>query len=387
MNKILTRIATAFVGIAMAVGVGVAVGNNTNFVKASANNSISFNDLVTLTGYSGGSELNNLTATSSGVTFTFEAITGSDGQKVQVKKATSVSSTAFPGVVKGLTVYGCSHGSSKSDGGFTVYGSTNGSTWSSALWSKLDMAKDHGDQAVDLSSITTYTYIKLTISSNRVLKFNRIDVSYSDGSGPTTYTVTYNGTNKTSGSVPTDSNAYEANEVATVLGNTGNLKRTGYTWGGWSLNQDGSGTVYGPDTADHKTYTITNQSVNFYPVWQKIAIPASGSITITGDDFTNSYDSGNTKSHQTLVEEDGAIVTWESINVMKNSGVQFKASGGNLYNTVSLGNITSIEISGTTALTVYYGTAAGSCTSTSVGSGNGFFKIIKPYFNTICVIL
>ena len=36
MNKLFTKIATAFVGIAMAVGVGVAVGNNTNFVKAEA---------------------------------------------------------------------------------------------------------------------------------------------------------------------------------------------------------------------------------------------------------------------------------------------------------------------------------------------------------------
>lgn len=38
MNKLFTKIATAFVGIAMAVGVGVAVGNNTNFVKAEAGN-------------------------------------------------------------------------------------------------------------------------------------------------------------------------------------------------------------------------------------------------------------------------------------------------------------------------------------------------------------
>ena len=33
MNKLFTKIATLSVGLAMAVGVGVAVGNNANFVK------------------------------------------------------------------------------------------------------------------------------------------------------------------------------------------------------------------------------------------------------------------------------------------------------------------------------------------------------------------
>ena len=39
MNKIFTKIATACAGLAMAIGVGVAIGNNANVVPAKAANS------------------------------------------------------------------------------------------------------------------------------------------------------------------------------------------------------------------------------------------------------------------------------------------------------------------------------------------------------------
>lgn len=47
-----------------------------------------------------------------------------------------------------------------------------------------------------------------------------------------TYSVTYAGNGSTSGSVPTDGNAYLAGVTVTVLGNTGSLAKTGYTFAG-----------------------------------------------------------------------------------------------------------------------------------------------------------
>ena len=53
-------------------------------------------------------------------------------------------------------------------------------------------------------------------------------------STPTTYTVTYDANGATSGTVPTDSTQYEDGATVTVLGNTGNLAKTDYTFGGWT---------------------------------------------------------------------------------------------------------------------------------------------------------
>ena len=72
-----------------------------------------------------------------------------------------------------------------------------------------------------------------------------------DGSGVTQtcsitvgYKVTYNDNGSTSGSVPTDANYYAASADVTVLGNTGTLAKTGYTFAGWNTQSNGLGTDY-----------------------------------------------------------------------------------------------------------------------------------------------
>ncbi|WP_459926027.1 InlB B-repeat-containing protein, partial [Desulfatiferula olefinivorans] len=45
-----------------------------------------------------------------------------------------------------------------------------------------------------------------------------------------TYSVTYDGNANTGGAVPTDGTSYHNGDTATVLGNTGSLVRTGYTF-------------------------------------------------------------------------------------------------------------------------------------------------------------
>ena len=53
-----------------------------------------------------------------------------------------------------------------------------------------------------------------------------------------TYSVAYNSNGSTSGSVPTDAAHYTSGQTVTVLGNTGILKKTGYSFGGWTNSQD-----------------------------------------------------------------------------------------------------------------------------------------------------
>lgn len=78
-----------------------------------------------------------------------------------------------------------------------------------------------------------------------------------------TFTVTYDGNEKTSGSVPTDATAYNSGATVTVKGNTGSLARTGYSFGGWNTKADGSGTNY---TAGSGTFTIT-ANTTLYAKW------------------------------------------------------------------------------------------------------------------------
>ncbi|AKL96033.1 cell wall/surface repeat protein [Clostridium aceticum] len=78
-----------------------------------------------------------------------------------------------------------------------------------------------------------------------------------------TYTVAYEGNGSTDGSVPLDSKAYEEGESITVLGNTGNLERTGYIFTGWNTQADGHGTNYSAGA----TFTMGTKNVTLYANW------------------------------------------------------------------------------------------------------------------------
>ncbi|HYE82487.1 MAG TPA: S-layer homology domain-containing protein, partial [Clostridia bacterium] len=80
---------------------------------------------------------------------------------------------------------------------------------------------------------------------------------------PTTYTVTYYGNGNNGGSVPVDSNTYTQGASITVLGNTGNLVKSGYTFAGWNTATNGSGTSYA--AGDILTMGIDN--VRLYARW------------------------------------------------------------------------------------------------------------------------
>ena len=77
-----------------------------------------------------------------------------------------------------------------------------------------------------------------------------------------TYSVTYNGNGNTGGSVPTDNTAYNSGAQVTVLGNTGNLVLTGYTFNNWNTQADGSGTSY--SAGDHFNITA---NITLYAQW------------------------------------------------------------------------------------------------------------------------
>ena len=78
-----------------------------------------------------------------------------------------------------------------------------------------------------------------------------------------TYTVTYDGNGAGSGIAPIDSGNYLAGATVTVLGNTGSLVKTGYTFAGWNTAANGSGTAY----MAGNTFTIGSSNVTLYAQW------------------------------------------------------------------------------------------------------------------------
>jgi len=79
----------------------------------------------------------------------------------------------------------------------------------------------------------------------------------------TTYTVTYDGNGSTSGSVPIDATAYEAGATVTILGNSGSLSKTGYSFTSWNTLSNGTGTTY----VQSQTFLMGSANVTLYAQW------------------------------------------------------------------------------------------------------------------------
>ena len=79
---------------------------------------------------------------------------------------------------------------------------------------------------------------------------------------PSGYSVTYDANGASSGTLPTDANTYATAATVTVLGNTGSLTKTGYTFTGWNSAANGSGTHYG------ETFAMGSANVTLYAEWK-----------------------------------------------------------------------------------------------------------------------
>ena len=151
--------------------------------------------------------------------------------------------------------------------------------------------KCNNESSVGLTTTTTdYEFtgsesgtidIKWTKSSgNGAFWIKYISVTYTSG-----FTVTYDANGATGGSVPTDNIAYSSGATVTVKGNTGDLVRAGYTFGGWNTQADGNGTNY---TAGTGTFSIT-ANTTLYAKWNAKTITG---LSYTGTPSKTSYYAG-----------------------------------------------------------------------------------------------
>lgn len=119
----------------------------------------------------------------------------------------------------------------------------------------------------------------------------------------TTYSVTYNGNGNTGGAMPVDKTAYKPGASVSVLGNTGSLVRSGYTFVGWNTQTDGRGTGY----TQGQTFIMGNADVTLYAQWSALA-----AYTVT---YVGNGSSGGSPPTDTTNYLEGQTVT-----VLGNSG-------------------------------------------------------------------
>jgi len=131
------------------------------------------------------------------------------------------------------------------------------------------------------------------------------DVDFSDAVPPT-YSVTYNGNTNTGGSVPTDGNSYINGDTVTVLGNTGTLLKTGYTFAGWNTAANGSGTSY----SGGNTFAMGISNVTLYAQW-------------TAVDYSVTYN-GNTNTGGSVPTDGTTYNITDTVTVLGNTGTLLK---------------------------------------------------------------
>ncbi len=162
----------------------------------------------------------------------------------------------------------------------------------------------------------------------------------------------------------------------------------------WTVSKNGNTiTVYpnaeNSSTTDAKSITLTIAHADDPTVYQEVtctqAKASSGStkrftLTISTSEFNSTSYAANNGSHSvTATATDSSTMNVDVTSnqiMLQSSAMQWQKNNGYLYNTTDLGSIVSVTVNSSAgSFTTYYGTSANPSSSTSVGSGNGFFKV------------
>ena len=167
---------------------------------------------------------------------------------------------------------------------------------------------------------------------------------------PIMYTLSFDGNGSTGGSVPIDSGVYASGATVTVLGNTGNLIRTNYTFSGWNTQNNGNGTSY---TAG-QTFVMGSSNVTLYAIWLDAVAPSVGTGIITPSSVTTSqvilsWDKAtDTISSQANLQ----YLAYYSINPSLDSLLEIETNG--IAVDIYAANIATKTVTGLSSVVTYY---------------------------------
>ena len=276
--------------------------------------------------------------------------------------------------------YGTGSSSSKTMQGIKLTGGTTMTiTLNSKTFSKMDViyccassdagktltidGTDYtpGNTSIHKASSEKSFSTSITITNRSNKEFRVFVILTESSGGGSTYTVTYNGNGNTGGTAPSDaSSPYAAGSNVTVLGNTGSLVKTGYTFDGWNAAANGSGTNYAVDA------TISSIAANttLYAKWT-CAATVPGNISkgsaCAGEDLTltsaGSPETGDTWYWQASSSGTATTNSGATYDVSSAGTYYIRSYNGTCWSaaksvTVAAGNWTSPTISGASSVTV-----------------------------------
>ena len=276
MNKLITKIATACVGLAMAVGVGVGFGvgssKEATEVHAAAGDTIT--DTIT------NSDTSSLIGSTGATTWTDITVTGSTGAVYKIHTmGLNGTTNAFrwnkngylyvstnPGSKYKIKSISVTTGANKS---LDMYGSAT------AYTGKASSTKDGSLTAT--SSGATYTYntqyayaaVNGTTSSTEV---SSITFTWEEQAATTSYSVIYDA-NGGSGTVAGASNISAASAANYTLASTSGFSRDGFECDGWATSANGAKVYDSEESGVDLTSFASNMTATLYAHWNKIETP------------------------------------------------------------------------------------------------------------------
>jgi len=173
-------------------------------------------------------------------------------------------------------------------------------------WTTLSDAVAAASYGVTGKTNGTYAYRVRGYSNSTWQRYSPAATVTVSGVATPSNSVAYDGNGSTSGAVPVDSNSpYLTGSTVTVLGNTNELVKTGYTFSEWNTVANGSGLPYAPGA----TFTITSNTTLFAQ-WIGKSVTLLSISTIA----PYTYD-GSPKTPLPAVT-DGALLLTNSVNYL-----------------------------------------------------------------------
>jgi hypothetical protein len=226
----------------------------------------------------------------------------------------------------------------------------NSSSWNGS-WSSTYV---NVTKVPTLYSILNGENVVITISATaNSLYIQKFSITYE----PASSSITYDGNGSTSGSAPTDaSSPYNSGSTVTVLGNSGSLAKTGYSFNGWNTAANGSGTTYSAGN----TFAISSNTI-LYAQWLTNS-PTFNAGTLANFPATCTNTSSNTINSFTL----SGINLTSDVTISSLNGFSYALTSGGTYTS----SLTLIPTSNSVSEIIYV-----KFSPTAVQSYNGNIEI------------
>lgn len=241
---------------------------------------------------------------------TFTSVTNGGANYVQNAKNSSIYNTiAVPGTITSIKLTDCATTSTKTDGSFKVFGGTSSDGCTNLMGEVTGLSSTAADKEVEFSG--DYTFFKITVGADRVLKISSIIISFSTGE---TTSISANNVNleadATSGEISyTISNPVEGKNltaetstewISNVTVDAANSKVTFNTTANAGAQREGTITLK-YEGATNKNVTITQaKPTTFASIEALIAAGAPASdgketvtVTLTNEVIKSFYTSGD----------------------------------------------------------------------------------------------